>query len=78
MWKEGTINKNRQASAPKFISRVKQPEEILFQMIFQIGRHSIRLKIKESDRINDIVERIGKIYSLKEDDKHYIRLTLEH
>ena len=47
-------------------------------MKFKIGRHNISLKIKQTDRINDIVERIGIIYTLKADDKDYIRLTIEH
>jgi hypothetical protein len=49
----------------------------LFQIVFTIGRHNIRIKIKESDRISDIVSNIGQIYCLKEENKEYIRSIIE-
>jgi hypothetical protein len=69
--------KVQRLSAPKFLSRVKDPEVELFQIVFTIGRHNIRIKIKESDKIGDIVSNIGQIYSLKEDNKSYIRSIIE-
>jgi hypothetical protein len=52
---------------------VKDPAAELFQIVFTIGRHSIRVKIRESDKIGDIVANIGQIYALKEDSREYIR-----
>lgn len=37
---------------------------------------TIPIKIRESDQIEDIVSNIGRIYSLKEEEKSYIRTSL--
>jgi hypothetical protein len=65
------------SSAPKFLHRVKEPAVELFQIVFTIGRSSIRVKIRESDKIGDIVGNIAQIYSLKEDSREYIRAIIE-
>ncbi len=68
---------NRKNSAPKFLSRVKENPVELFQIVFTIGRHNIRIKVKESDRISEIVNNIGQIYCLKEENREYIRCIIE-
>ena len=37
---------------------------------------NIPIKVRESDQIEEIVGRVGRIYSLKEEEKGYIRMSL--
>lgn len=62
---------------PAFLSRTKDSSPELFQIVFTIARKSIRVKIRECDKISEIVDNIGQIYALKEDSRQYIRGIIE-
>lgn len=54
---------------PAFLTRTKDSSPELFQIVFTIARKSIRVKIRECDKITEIVDNIGQIYALKEDSR---------
>ena len=45
-------------------------------MKFSLGRLSIPIKIREDDKIEELIGKIGKIYSLKEHERVYIRNSI--
>lgn len=68
-WKEGpTLNgKPTIGYTPKFHSRpVKQHRTELFELKFTLGKLIIPVKIRQEDKVSQLVYNIGRIYSLKE------------
>ena len=69
IWRESNQTKPTHVQPPTFLNRKKEAPNELFQIVFTIGRHNIRIKVKESDKISDIVKNMGQIYTLKEENK---------
>lgn len=69
IWRESNQNRQTHVEPPTFLNRKKEAAHELFQIVFTIGRHNIRIKVKESDKISDIVNNMGQIYTLKEENK---------
>lgn len=63
--------------APKFHVPIRDPDDYLFELIYYIGKHQIKLKIKATDSIGAIADKICKIYSLKPSEKTSIIDILE-
>lgn len=60
--------------APRFHSRMPKEERTeLFELKFTLGKMIIPVRVRESDSVEQLVEGVGRIYSLKEHEKVYIR-----
>ena len=51
----------------------KEERTELFELKFTLGKMVIPVRVRESDSVEQLVEGVGRIYSLKEHEKVYIR-----